>query len=180
MQNWGIIMSRTATFLCAVFALTLPLALGAQTLDLPQRKAGLWEIAMEGVAGTSMKSLMCIDAEIDREMMDYTLKSLGQDCKNALKRERSTYTVDSECMIGGVATKAKTVISGDFSSAYTVRIEGTMEGGTVKGKQPILVTQTAKWKGADCAGMKPGDVSLPGGIKINIKQLKSVPAGGMR
>ncbi len=128
---------------------------------------------MDGVAGRSITSLMCIDAATDREMMDYALKRAG-DCKNAVKRQGTTYTVDSECTVSGTAVKSKTVISGDFSSAYTARTEGTM------GTESMLITQTAKWKGADCAGMKPGDISLFGGIKINIKQMKSPPAGGMR
>lgn len=167
-------MSRCTTFLIAVAALTVPLGLGAQTLDLPQRKAGLWEIAMEGVAGRSFTSLMCIDAATDREMMDHALKRVAGDCKNAVNRQGSTYTVDSECTVSGTAVKSKTVISGDFSSAYTVRTEGTM------GTESMLIMQTAKWKGPDCDGMKPGDISLLGGIKINIKQMKSPPAGGMR
>jgi hypothetical protein len=167
-------MSRSTTFLIAVAALTVPLGLGAQTLDLPLRKAGLWEIAMEGVAGRSFTSLMCLDAATDREMMDYAVKRVDGDCKNAMKRQGTTYTVDSECKVSGTAVKSKTVISGDFSSAYTVRTEGTM------GTESMLITQSAKWKGADCTGMKPGDISLLGGIKINIKQMKSPPAGGMR
>ena len=167
-------MSRSTAFLIAVAALTVPLGLGAQTLDLPQRKAGLWEIAMEGVAGRSFTSRMCIDAATDREMMDYALKQAGGDCKSAVKRQGTTYTVDSECTVSGMAVKSKTVILGDFSSAYTVRTEGTM------GTEAMLITQTAKWKGADCAGMRPGDIGLLGGFKINIKQMKSPPAGGMR
>ena len=89
-------------------------------------------------------------------------------------RQGSTYTVDSECTLSGTAIKSKTAISGDFGSAYTVRTEGTI------GAEPMLIAQTAKWKSADCAGMKPGDIGLLGGIKINIKQMKSLPAGGMR
>ena len=38
-------MNRTAALLAAA-ALTVPVALVAQTLDLPQRKAGLWEVTM--------------------------------------------------------------------------------------------------------------------------------------
>ena len=83
--------------------------------------------------------------------------------------------IDADCTFGPTASKTKTVITGDFSSAYTVRTEGTMEGGSEKGPQSTLMTQTARWKSADCPGMRPGDISMFGGIKVNIKQLKSLP-----
>lgn len=168
-------MSRSTKVLLAAAALVTPLALRAQTLDLPPRKTGLWEINMESSGGLpSMTTRMCIDAATDREMMDYALKQTGRDCKTALRREGSTYTIDTDCTVGGAAVKSKTVISGDFKSAYIARIEGTIEGmpGGGKGSQPIRMTQTAKWKSADCPGMKPGDISMLGGIKINIKQMK--------
>jgi hypothetical protein len=38
----------------------------------------------------------------------------------------------------------------------------------------MLTTQTATWKSADCPGMKPGDISLFGGVKMNINQLKAL------
>jgi hypothetical protein len=49
-----------------------------------------------------------------------------------------------------------------------------MDGGGGKGAQSMLTTQTASWKGADCPGMKPGDITMFGGVKVNIKQLKAL------
>lgn len=174
-------MNRPTTFLLVAAALAAPLALHAQTLDLPPRKAGLWDIttAIEKPRGMpSMAAQMCLDPATDRELMDHALKLTGGKCKSlTAKRQGQTYVIDADCTFGATATKTKTVITGDFSSAYTVRTEGTMEGGpgSEKGPQSTLMTQTAKWKGADCPGMKPGDISMFGGIKINIKQMKSLP-----
>ena len=174
-------MNRLATIVLAVAVLTAPLALAAQTLDLPPRKAGLWEITTVFEKPKGMPQLaaqMCLDAATDREMMDYALRLTGGSCKSLTgKRQGQTYVIDADCKFGPTTNKTKTVITGDFSSAYTVRTEGTMEGGpgSEKGHQPTLMTQTAKWKGADCPGMKPGDISMFGGIKLNVKQLKSLP-----
>jgi hypothetical protein len=50
-----------------------------------------------------------------------------------------------------------------------------MEGsGSEKGPRETLMTQTAAWKGADCAGMKPGDMTVPGGLRVNVEQLKAL------
>lgn len=171
---------RTGLLLAVAAGLALPAA--AQSLDLPRRKAGLWEITttMEKPRGMpEMEVRMCLDAATDRELMDYALKLSGDQCKSlTTKRQGRSYVIDADCSFAGAATKTKTVITGDFNSAYTVRIEGTMEAG--KGPQSTLLTQEAKWKGADCPGMKPGDITMFGGIKINIKQLKSLPAGLLR
>jgi hypothetical protein len=117
---------------------------------------------------------MCLDPATDRELMDYALKLSGS-CKSlTARREGKSLVVDADCTIGGKATRSKVVLTGDFQSAYTARIEGTMDGGGGKGPQSMLTTQTASWKGADCPGMKPGDITMFGGVKVNIKQLKAL------
>lgn len=167
-------MNKTAALL-TVAALTVPVALSAQAIDLPQRKAGLWEIvtSMEkpkAMPGMTVKA--CLDPATDKEMMEHGLKVAG--CKKlTTKREGKSIIIEADCAVGGIATTSRTVISGDFQSAYTIRSEGTMDGEGFKG-QSMLTTQTATWKGADCAGMQPGDMTMAGGLKFNIKQLKAM------
>ena len=39
----------------------------------------------------------------------------------------------------------------------------------------MLMVQTARWTSATCPeGMKPGDFTLPGGMRFNIKQAKKL------
>ena len=72
--------------------------------------------------------------------MDYALKLSGS-CKSlTAKREGKSLVVDADCTIGGKATRSKVVLTGDFQSAYTARIEGTMDGGGGKGPQSMLTT----------------------------------------
>jgi hypothetical protein len=168
-------MHKTAALFAAA-ALSAPVALSAQTIDLPQRKAGLWEITMSFEKPKAMPAFTakaCLDAATDKEMMEHGLKMSGACKQMTVKREGKTIVIDADCTISGVATKSKTVITGDFQSSYTVRSEGTavMEGS--KG-QEMLTTQTATWKSADCPGMKPGDMTMFGGVKINIKQIKAM------
>jgi hypothetical protein len=170
-------MTRFAALLLAAAALTGPLALSAQTLDLPQRRAGLWEITMTMDRPKGMPAMttrMCVDAATDREMMDYALKVSGS-CKSlTTRREGKTLVIASDCAFAGKQTKSRTVLTGDFQSSYTSRTEGTMDDGDGRKPRPTVVTQTASWKGADCPGMRPGDVTMFGGLKLNIKQIKAM------
>jgi hypothetical protein len=169
-------MHKPTAALIAAIALAAPLALNAQPLELPKHKAGLWEMTTsveKPKALPVITSQMCLDAETEREIMEHTLQLSG-NCKSlTARREGKTLVVDADCTIGGKATKSRIELTGDFQSAYTARIEGTMDRGS-KGPQSMLTTQTATWKGADCPGMKPGDITMFGGVKVNIKQLKAL------
>lgn len=170
-------MNRPTALLLAAGVLTIPTGLTAQTLDLPPRKAGLWEIATtveKPRAAPPITAQMCLDAATDREMMEHALKLSGTCKRLTARREGETLVIDADCTLSGKATRSRTVITGDLQSAYAVRSEGTMDGGGDKRPHPMLITQTATWKSATCPGMKPGDISMFGGIKVNIKQLKAL------
>jgi hypothetical protein len=165
----------------AALAVLLPFAAAAQLLDLPPRKPGQWEMRMvteKPAGGPSITSQMCIDAATDRELMEFGLKMSKGNCQRFdMKKTGAGWVIDAACAFGPVKNVTKTTITGDFQSTVVVRMEGTMEGipGAGSGPQPTLMTQTATWKGATCAdGMKPGDVSLGNGIKMNVKQMQQL------
>jgi uncharacterized protein DUF3617 len=170
---------RPTALVLATAAAAGPLTASAQTLDLPSRKAGLWEIAMtveKPKAMPAFTSQVCLDPATDRELMDYGLKLTGK-CRSVTgKRQGKSYVIETDCTVAGTASRSRIVMTGDFSAAYTVRVEGAVEGGAAgeKGPHQMLMTQTATWKSADCPGMKPGDMTLLGGVKVNIKQLKAL------
>ncbi|HEX6002251.1 MAG TPA: DUF3617 family protein [Hyphomicrobiaceae bacterium] len=170
-------MRKLVSLLPAAAVLTAPLVLSAQPLDLPPRKAGLWEITMavEKPGNVpAMTTKMCLDPATDRELMEYGLKFTDGKCKSVSRREGSALIINADCKIGGKPSKTTVVITGDFRSAYTARIEGTMASADGKKPQMTQMTQTATWKSADCPGMKPGDITMLGGVKVNIKQLKAL------
>jgi hypothetical protein len=161
-------------------ALLVGAGAAAQTLDLPPRKPGLWEMRMvteKPAGGLNLTSQMCIDAATDRELMEFGLKMSKGSCKRFdTKRAGAAWIIDAECAFGPVTSVTKTTISGDFQSSITVRIEGTTEGmpGTGSGAQPTIMTQTATWKSPTCEGMRPGDIALGAGIKMNVKQVQEL------
>ena len=103
----------------------------ALALDLPARKSGLWELKMN-LAGHSaaMPAFQhCIDAATDKEMM-LQGNARGQKCsKQDVQRAGDTITIDSVCDIGnGTTATSHAVVSGDFNSAYTVKVEFEARG----------------------------------------------------
>lgn len=166
---------------CAVMVLPLP-ALGQTIGELPPRRPGQWEIriATEKPGGVpEVATQACIDAATDREVMEFGLRISQKTCaKYAMRREGKAFVIDAQCAYGPVTSVTRTTITGDLQSNYTMRIEGTTEGGFKgaddrKGPRPLVV-HTARWKGPCAGGMKPGDMTMPGGAKVNIKQLKKL------
>jgi hypothetical protein len=174
-----------AGLLLAGFAGGLPTIAGAQALvELPSRKPGHWELRMVTAkpGGTpDVVSQVCIDASTDRQLMEFGLRISKDLCKRyTMKREGKALIIDAECKFGPMKSVTRTTMSGDFQSSYTVKVEGTTEGGFAglgggKSPQPTSMVQTAQWTAAQCGnGMKPGDFTMPGGIKVNIKQMQGL------
>ena len=68
------------------------------------------------------------------------------------------------------------MINGSFDSAYTVEVTSTREGGhPLPGVAPGAATHmkiAATWLGPCAAGMKPGDMIMANGMKLNILDIQ--------
>jgi hypothetical protein len=150
----------------------------AFALDMPTRKAGLWEIKMvlEGRNLPAQVIRQCIDAATDK-LMNANFGSIGQDTcsKQDIKKSGATMTVDSVCKIGEVTSTTHAVVTGSFDSAYTVNVTSTRQGGPpmpgAAPGTPTHMTIEGKHLGACEAGQKPGDIMIGNGIKMNILDL---------
>ena len=112
-------------------AFALIWAAPAAAIDMPARKAGLWEIKMtfEGRNLPPQTVEHCIDAETDK-LMSAIGGSMGQDMcsKQDVQKVGNTIVVDSTCKIGPYATSSHAVVTGDFNSAYTVKVTSKRRG----------------------------------------------------
>jgi hypothetical protein len=154
----------------------------AAALDMPVRKAGLWELKME-FAGRNLPAQVmrqCTDAATDKMM---NLNFGGSNEKACSKHDVSmnggAITVDSVCKFGDATTTSHAVVSGSFDSAYTVDVASTSEGGrSIPGMPPGGATHMkieAKWLGPCAAGQKPGDVIMANGMKMNVLEMPKLP-----
>lgn len=162
-------------------ALALLCAQPATALDLPARKPGLWEIKMafEGRNLPPQTSEHCIDAETDKLMNSIGGNMQKDACsKQDVQNAGGTIVVDSVCKFGAATVTSHGVVSGDFNSAYTVKVTSKREGGPATPGTPgdgnSSMTIEAKWLGACKADQKPGDMIMAGGRKFNIRDLQNM------
>ena len=117
---------------------------------MPPRKAGLWELkmSMEGRSMPMQTFQHCIDAATDKAMNDVGGGMRAEQCsKQDMQRAGNTITVNSVCNIGGATTTSRAVVTGDFNSAYTVKVTSKREGGPAIPGMPAETNMTieAKW-----------------------------------
>jgi hypothetical protein len=153
--------------------------LPAFALDLPIRKAGLWELTMtfEGRNLPAQVMKQCVDAATDKLMNMNFGGSNEQACtKQDVTRNGGTITIDSVCKFGDAVTTSHAEMTGSFDSAYTVRVRSTRAGGPpLPGLAPgaeTHMTIAAKWLGPCAAGQKPGDVIMANGMTMNVLDLQ--------
>ena len=90
-----------------------------------------------------------------------------------IQKHSDRYTIDAICRDGDKSITLHSDITGDFDTSYKVVTETKMqerEGGT-----PYVsnLTLEGTYLGACRAGEKPGDVTMAGGLKINVNEMEA-------
>ncbi|WP_225782547.1 DUF3617 family protein [Xenophilus sp. Marseille-Q4582] len=160
-------------------------AAGAAVLagpGFPPRKPGLWEMRSVQKAGAkeAMTVQQCADSATDKALQEYGLAQPQMNrkfCKEEMRNEAGKMLVHTEtCRQSGTTMTRRIVISGDFNVAYRV------ESHTVYDPKPRTpppdedLVADMRWLGACPAGMKPGDMMLPGGMKVNVQDMTRMGA----
>ena len=170
---------QLVSFGSAVFLLALLPALEAGAVDLPTRKAGLWEmkVVRSGTSVPDMTMQHCTDATTDKEMSTAFSPSGKDVCsKQDIQKTATGYVSDTVCGVAGMTITSHAEITGDFSSAYTVKSTSHSERGPSGAPRDSTTTIEAKWLGACKPDQKPGDIVMPGGMKMNIVDLEKLKA----
>ncbi|MBL8567494.1 MAG: DUF3617 family protein [Phreatobacter sp.] len=167
----------------AVLAALIATPAFAQTpsVELPSRRAGQWEIKtlMEGrEGGPEMVAQTCTDAATERQMMQLGMGMAGQVCQRYdIRRVGQEYHIETDCQMGPMRSVSRSVMSGDFQSSYSVRIEGAMTMPGQSQPQATNMVQNARWVGAACTGgLVPGDIQTMG-QKVNIRNMPGFGGG---
>jgi uncharacterized protein DUF3617 len=168
----------TRLFVClAAGLLTLLPALDANAVEMPTRKAGLWEMKMvrSGSPVPDMTIQHCTDESTDKEMSS-TFSPMAQEMcsKQDIQKTAAGYVSDSVCKVGAMSITSHADINGDFNSGYTVKSTSHSEGGPASVPRDSVTTVEAKWLGACKADQKPGDIVMPGGVKMNVKDMQKL------
>ena len=161
-------------------------------VNSPPRKPGLWEQSMVSDRNpTPIVTKWCFDEASDRRMpvLPKGPRRAGACSQFHVAQNGDSYTVDSVCGSGqggggGLSITSHTVISGDYSSKYTMVSTVDLEGApdpSRNGKHTSTVTMTYK---GDCPSeLGPGQMERPDGTVVDMAQLRGGgfgPSGGGR
>jgi len=156
----------------ATSILVLICAMPALADEMPSRKPGLWEVKMsvDNQNAPGQVTQQCIDATTDQMMQSSAGPAAQGACsKRDVQRSADSITIDSTCTVGSKTITAHSVITGSFDSAYTMTV--TSQGEGLPGGK-MTMTMSAKWLGQCTADLKPGDMIMGNGRKINILDMQ--------
>ena len=145
----------------------------AAAAEMPLRKPGLWEMKLvrPGSPLPEMTMQHCTDETTDKEMSTTFSPMSKEVCsKRDIQQTATGYVSDSVCSVGGASMTSHSDIIGDFNSAYTIKMTAHSDRG-VAGIRDSTMTIEAKWLGACKPDQKPGDIVMPGGLKMNIHDI---------
>ena len=165
-------MKTSHSLFCISLAALLPHL--ASATDLPRRVSGLWETTVSVSKGGPPHTIKeCVDGATDADMMKMATdssQSMGATCsKNEFKKTGTGFESESECSMGGTKIHSKGSFRGDFSTTYQGEVTTTMTPAFF-GEPTSTTTFTAQYLGSCPADMKPGDVVLANGMKMNMKE----------
>jgi hypothetical protein len=149
----------------------------ARAVEMAVRKAGLWEmkIVRTGSPLPEMTMQHCTDETTDKEMSSTFSPMSKEICsKQEIQKTATGYVTDSVCTVGGTSMTSHSDITGDFNSAHTVKSTSHSERGPAGLPRDSTATIEAKWLGACKPDQKPGDIVMPGGLKLNIKDAEKL------
>lgn len=146
--------------------------------ELPQRKAGLWEIVSTDASAKRppMKQLLCLDRETDALLNKMGIATSQQACaKNEMRVTGNRVTIHAVCDFGGSQLTSDGVITYSGDSNYRNEMHGHFQP-PVAGVGDTHIVQDGKWVGACPADMKPGDLAMnqgPGSheVKVNLRSM---------
>ena len=161
-------------------------ASSAAAQEIPTRRAGLWEVTINHDGRNTPPQTMqqCTDAETDKLMNAFGGALSADMCsKQEVKKVGATLVISATCQIGPMKSTSQSVVSGDFTSNYTVKVTSKIEGLPAGAQDAAGGTTTiqARWVGACKAGQRPGDITMANGQTMNIRDLRkmmdAVPKG---
>ncbi|EGF89490.1 hypothetical protein ABI_39040 [Asticcacaulis biprosthecium C19] len=148
-----------------------PAAMMAGASTGPALKAGLWEMATKvDKIPQTITTKICLDDALTAKFTTNAgpMHQGDTNCTDQkVTRTGNTVDVTAVCTDGGskIHTAVHMEMSGD--TAYRQTIKATFDP-PKDGMKDVTTSVDGKWLGACSADMKPGDMVMPGGMKINM------------
>jgi hypothetical protein len=165
----------------ALLALALAMATQpALAQDFPKLKPGLWEMERSAERGAQHpnRMTMCLDDTVQKEMFDMGAGAMKGMCsKHEFKMSGNRGTGDFICDFGGSRMHSKSTMQMTGNTGYRTEIHTTYDP-PFMGQRETTTVLTARHIGACKAGQRPGDMILPNGQTLNVRDTMSGAAKG--
>jgi hypothetical protein len=141
--------------------------------EFPKLKSGLWEVNMtSGKADAKPRvTTMCLDDSVQREM--YTVSTgmaSGMCSKHEIKVSGNKVSTVANCDLGITKMQSQATMTLSGNTAYHTEARATFDP-PLNGAREQSTVIDGKHVGACKPGQKPGDMTLPGGQTVNVRQL---------
>jgi hypothetical protein len=143
----------------------------AAAQDYPKLKPGLWEMERSGAGGAPQlnRMSMCLDATVQKQMFDMGAGTMQGMCsKHEFKISGNRGSGDFVCDFGGSKMHSTSTMTMTGDSAYRTEIYTTYDPPFMGQKESTTVL-TARHVGACKPGQRPGDMVLPNGQTMNVR-----------
>lgn len=148
----------------------------AISAELPARKAGAWEISIKFTGGMMPMAKMrhCTNDRGDGNMSVMFNPLSPSPCPTRdIQKHSDRYTIDAVCRDDGKSITLHSDITGDFNTSYKVVTETKVQESEDSTPYVSNLTLEGTYLGACRADEKPGDVTMAGGLKININNMEA-------
>jgi hypothetical protein len=160
-----------------VLALLLGAAATAATAadEMPKLKPGLWETKTSSARAPQGPaphvSTICLDDSVQKEMYRMGTGMMSNMCsKFDLKNVGGKVTSESVCDFGGTKMVSKSVMTFTGNTAYRTEAHAKFDP-PMNGMADTTTIVEGRYIGACKPGQQPGDMTLPNGQTMNIRQM---------
>ena len=155
------------------FVLLLPLGAHAAQ-EYPKLKTGLWEMTTVNSRNKdrpAQKSVICLDASLQQDMIRMSTGMMQGMCsKLDTKYVGNTFTGEATCNFGGSTMKSRSVMTMTGDSAYRTEAHASFDPPMAGMSQSDTVID-GRHIGACKPGQQPGDMTMPNGQTMNIRNM---------
>lgn len=149
----------------------------ANEVALPERKAGLWELKTsmdEGIGPRENTMKLCIDAVMEATTVKTSLTEHKTNCeKYEIAKANDVTTVDMSCKFNQRHVTGKTEMSGDFKSAFKVKIQSTTSDDAANDTRTVTINRVIMQEGVyiaeSCGDLAPGQALTADGQKVLVQ-----------
>lgn len=159
------------------------LSFATQAQQFPKLKPGLWEMTTTNTRSKDrppLKSSLCTDASLQQEMIRMSAGMMQGMCsKFDTKYVGNTFTGEAICNLGSSTMRSRSVMTLTGDTAYRTEAHATFDPpmGGISQSDTVIEGRNI---GACKPGQQPGDMTMPNGQTMNIRNMMGGIMGGKK